>query len=119
MDFDDDELKLEEREEGEEHGTNGTNGAENLTKDDSLEAKEEKLDEKPKENFTPKIGIKPLQMLTEPALGDNADRDKEDVKMKIDDLIIIPNTHVEEGGSAPSPQELAAHMAIYTEAGWS
>ena len=46
MDFDDDELKLEEREEGEEHGTNGTNGAENLTKDDSLEAKEEKLDEK-------------------------------------------------------------------------
>ena len=62
MDVDGDELKLEEREEGEEHGTNGTNGAENLSKDDSLEAKEEKLDEKPKENFTPKIGIKPLQM---------------------------------------------------------
>ena len=100
MDVDGDELKLEEREEGEEHGTNGTNGAENLSKDDSLEAKEEKLDEKPKENFTPKIGIKPLQMLTEPTLGDNADRDKEDVKMKIDDLIIIPNNHVEEGGSA-------------------
>ena len=100
MEVDGDELKLEEREDGEDHGTNGTNGAENLSKDDNMEAKEEKLDEKPKENFTPKIGIKPLQMLTEPALGDNADRDKEDVKMKIDDLIIIPNNHVEEGGSA-------------------
>ena len=100
MEVDGDHLKLEEGEDGEGHGTNGTNGAEDLTKDDSLEAKEEKLDEKPKENFTPKIGIKPLQMLTEPTLGDNSDRDKEDVKMKIDDLIIIPNNHVEEGGSA-------------------
>ena len=97
MELDGDDLKLEEREEGEENGgTNGTNGVKDLTMESSIEAKEAK-DEKPKENFTPKIGIKPLQMLTEPQLGE-----KEDVKMKIDDLIIIPNNinHAEEGGSA-------------------
>ena len=68
--------------------------------EDVGEAKKEVVDTKPKENYTPKIGIKPLQLLTEPKLVNNAG--KEDVKLKIDDLIIIPNNinHVEEGGSA-------------------
>ena len=68
-----------------------------------IEAKDEKsADNKPKENFTPKIGIKPLQLLTEPKIAEDVGMGKEDVKLKIDDLIIIPNNinHVEEGGSA-------------------
>lgn len=71
---------------------------------DVIEDKAEKsVENKPKENFTPKIGIKPLQLLTEPKPADNnVGLEKEDVKLKIDDLIIIPNNinHVEEGGSA-------------------
>ena len=99
MEVDGEEVKLEEEgEEGVGQGTNGTNGE----REGSRGPKEEPFEEKPKENFTPKIGIKPLQMLTDPKLGDTAGRDKEDVKMKIDDLIIIPNNinQVEEGGSA-------------------
>ena len=99
MEVDGEEVKLEEEgEEGLGQGTNGTNGE----REGSRGPKEEPFEEKPKENFTPKIGIKPLQMLTDPKLGDTAGRDKEDVKMKIDDLIIIPNNinQVEEGGSA-------------------
>ena len=55
----------------------------------------------PQDNFTPKIGLKPLQLLTEPQPAVPRS-EKEDVKLKIDDLIIIPNNinHGEEGGSA-------------------
>lgn len=68
--------------------------------EDTMETKKENVESKPKENYMPKIGIKSLQLLTEPKLVNNTG--KEDVKLKIDDLIIIPNNinHVEEGGSA-------------------
>ena len=64
------------------------------------ETKEEKdesvvANSKEKENFTPKIGIKPLQLLTEPKVADNL-RAEEDVKLKIDDLIIIPNNNYQK-----------------------
>ena len=102
--------KLGEETEEEEKQNNGTNGvkeapeeaatSESDTKegvaDGVIAAKEERSDDKPKEF---KIGIKPLQLLTEPKLAEGG---AEDVKMKIDDLIIIPNNinHAEEGGSA-------------------
>ena len=112
VDGEDAKMKLDDLE-GEDsmNGTNGVNnndadkdGESDNNKDETLDAvvtKDEKLEEKPKENFTPKIGIKPLQLLTEPKAGSDAGG-KEDVKMKIDDLIIIPNNinHAEEGGSA-------------------
>ena len=94
-----------------ENGTNGLiDSVESLVADTKSDSDikevsddrliESKSEDKPKENFTPKIGIKPLQLLTEPKLADNVG--KEDVKLKIDDLIIIPNNinHAEEGGSA-------------------
>ena len=99
------ETEADELEEKKESRTNG-DGLEEAVKaesDEKLEivAKEEKSgeEEKPRETFTPKIGLKPLQLLTEPKL---ADVGKEDVKMKIDDLIIIPNNinHAAEEGSA-------------------
>ena len=112
------ETEGEELEEKKESRTNG-DGIEEEVKaesDDKPElspvAKEEKSgEEKPRETFTPKIGIKPLQLLTEPKL---ADVGKEDVKMKIDDLIIIPNNinHVEEGGSALSAGEKTARINV-------
>ena len=100
----------EETAEEEEKQNTGTNGVKEAPEEaassesDAKEgvadgvtvAKEERSDDKPKEF---KIGIKPLQLLTEPKL---AEAGAEDVKMKIDDLIIIPNNinHAEEGGSA-------------------
>jgi len=71
-----------------------------ITANENEETKKEIVESKPKEIYTPKIGIKSLQLLTEPKLVNNTG--KEDVKLKIDDLIIIPNNinHVEEGGSA-------------------
>ena len=44
-----------------------------------IEAKDEKsADNKPKENFTPKIGIKPLQLLTEPKKAEDVGMGKRD-----------------------------------------
>ena len=113
------EAEGEELEEKKEGTTNGDAIEEEVKSESDVKpelspvAKEEKSgEEKPRETFTPKIGIKPLQLLTEPKL---ADVGKEDVKMKIDDLIIIPNNinhAAEEGGSAL--QNLATIASRYS-----
>ena len=71
--------------------SNGTNGEKKEVIEEKVEVKEQK----------PKIGIKPLQFLTDPEAVAKIE-EKDDAKIKIDDLIIIPNNinHAEEGGSA-------------------
>ena len=94
--------EAEELEEKKEDRTNGDSIEDVVKAETEAKPEPEKSseEEKPRETFTPKIGLKPLQLLTEPKL---AEVERDDVKMKIDDLIIIPNNinhAAEEGGSA-------------------
>ena len=86
--FDDEEQKT----------SNGTNGEK--TEDEAVEKVEEV--KPPVIEQKPKIGIKSLQFLTDPEAVAKSESTEDDTKIKIDDLIIIPNNinHAEEGGSA-------------------
>jgi len=86
--FDDEDKKTQ-------NGTSGENG--DLAVEDEEEIAEPVVEQKPK------IGIKPLQFLTDPEAVAKSEMNEDcGGKMKIDDLIIIPNNinHAEEGGSA-------------------
>ena len=86
--FDDEEQKT----------SNGTNGEK--AEDEAVEKVEEV--KPPVIEQKPKIAIKPLQLLTDPEAVAKSETNDDDTKIKIDDLIIIPNNinHAEEGGSA-------------------
>ena len=79
--------------------SNGTNGDKTS---EEVEELEEKTEEKePVVEQKPKIGIKSFALLTDPESVAKSES-MDEGKIKIDDLIIIPNNinHAEEGGSA-------------------
>ena len=98
-------------EDEEKKTSNGTNGE----KLEEVVADKETIAE-PVVEQKPKIAIKSLQFLTDPEAVAKSEV-KEEAKIKIDDLIIIPNNinHGEEGGSALQVKKIHKLSMCFTK----